>query len=771
MNATYGPLVGGPGGVHLLASPGPLTVELWRTVIEATPEAGRLQVWLTTPDRRVVATGSIPGGTESDAPGTSPSNPIRLETTVTAPGPYFLAVFAPGDRYGRRFAWAVRTDCDRYLLECARGHEDRPHTEPIRVLDDDPTTVCFRPVNRSFDVTVEGIPEDGTAPTVVTADGDTIAHLASDGGTAHASIPAGTRTATPWRLRLPDGRGTVDVDGLTRWQEGDPYQNLCLWASDPDRWFPYLPYRWLLRPRRHTAYGRPGDQRRHTLAIHTGPDASPIELELAGCGSDWTPTIETDSIDPATRSNIDIGYDVPPVGEERTLRVMARAATDPPFETHATLTVRGGSPPARTAVPLPIVLEPYRHENAQFGDAPDYPTDWELYVDPSNRPMTRTDDGLAVLRDGRWTHTAFPDAVTPASPGVPTGPFPTTRSNTKIGVDADGDIYLVGTCETGAVLLHSADAGTTFTGTDLGTTGAFDLDTTTGTTGPPGLVRAVQTTDDPDHKWRRLADLEYIPVTKRDGRPVIGQPVRLTDRALGVGAHSGLPNAIVSRAGRTHVIWGEATDPDTDVPGVPTYVASYDHDREDLLGEPTLVGYGPPANDTHNRPSLVVDGDGYLHALTGTHGAPFRYARSIAPNDATDGFTEATTVAESRGTYIGFVCDDADVLHLIYRLWRTDEPPHPGATHAVLAYQRKEPGRSWSAPRPLVTAALPDYSIFYHRLTIDRRDRLLCSYDYWSTYWGYRNDHPEKQGHHRTTIISEDGGDSWRFLRTADLLD
>lgn len=768
MDATYGPLAEGPGGVHLVASPGPLTVELWRTVVDQGPGAGRLQVLLTTPDRRVVDRGEIPAGTSTAAPGTDRTAPLRLETTVTRPGPYFLAVVAPGDRYGDRFAWTVRTNCDRYLRETARGHEDRPHTEPIRVRGDEPAEICFLPVDRAFEATVEGLPADGAAPELRAADGRTIDRLEPDDGVARTSVPAGARSACPWRIRLPDGEGTVHVDGLTRWRDEDPYRNLCLWTDDPDRWVPYHPYRWLLRPRRYTRYGPPGERDRHPLLIHAGPDAGPVELAIEDA-TDGAASLETDAVSPPARTTVELAYDVPPRGEERTVRVRARAPTDA-FDTYATVRIRGGTPPAATTVPLPIVLEPYRHENAQFGDVPDYPTDWELYVDPSNRPVTRTDDGLAALHDGRWTHATFPAAVTPATDGVPTGPYPTTRSNTKIGFDDDGDRYLVGTTAAGAALLHASDRGMRFTAYDLGRTGAFDIETAPGTgstAGPPGIVRAFRTEDDPDHKWRQLAELAFIPVTKRDGAPVIGEPVRLTDRALGVGAHSGLPNAIASRDGRTHVIWGEATDPDTDVPGVPTYVGTVDRERGTLIGEPTLVGYGPPANDVHNRPSLVLDGDGYLHALTGTHGAPFRYARSLAPNDAGE-FTDPVDVTPGRGTYIGLVCDAADVLHLVYRLWRTDEPPHPGATHAVLAYQRKEPGRPWSDPRPLVTAALPDYSIFYHRLTIDRHDRLLCSYDYWSTYWGYRNDQPEKQGHHRTTLVSADGGESWRFLRTAD---
>ena len=76
------------------------------------------------------------------------------------------------------------------------------------------------------------------------------------------------------------------------------------------------------------------------------------------------------------------------------------------------------------------------------------------------------------------------------------------------------------------------------------------------------------------------------------------------------------------------------------------------------MGEPALVGYGPPANDIHNSPSITMDSQGYLHALSGTHGCPFPYARSLAPNTAHAGWTVPEAAwQDARQTYIGFVCD------------------------------------------------------------------------------------------------------------------
>jgi len=68
--------------------------------------------------------------------------------------------------------------------------------------------------------------------------------------------------------------------------------------------------------------------------------------------------------------------------------------------------------------------------------------------------------------------------------------------------------------------------------------------------------------------------------------------------------------------------------------------------------------------------------------------------------------------------------------------------------------------------RRLAVAPFSEYSIWYHRLTIDRRGRLFVSFDIWSTFWFYRTDHV---GSRRKTIMSSDGGDSWQLLQTADL--
>jgi hypothetical protein len=223
---------------------------------------------------------------------------------------------------------------------------------------------------------------------------------------------------------------------------------------------------------------------------------------------------------------------------------------------------------------------------------------------------------------------------------------------------------------------------------------------------------------------------------------------------------------VVSRDGKVHLAWGEATDPKESIPGVPTYVATYDREMR-TLGKPVLVGYGPPANDVHNSPCITMDSKGFLHLLVGTHGRTFKYARSLQPNDSAGGWTPAEEVGPGLSqTYVGLVCAPDDTLHLVFRLWQGHGERFPTGSYACLAQMSKRPGEPWSAPRPLVVAPFTDYSIFYHRLTIDRRGRLFLSYDYWSTYWFYRTDHV---GSRRALLVSADNGITWRLAADADV--
>jgi len=770
----FEPLIGGCGGVYFLAEPGELVVEVVKRDRNARNTTSELRAILVGPDRRVLAEEFIPDDGAAVGSGLGPPVTATLRAQVDRPGIYALNITVSQDRYGQNMIWGFRTNCPRYLIETARGHRDARHEEPI-VLEspDRPGVVCFHPRQGEFSIELSRLPVDAGPVEVYAGDGELMGTLTPDAdGNAAWTAPADEhRDAIPWELRFPAARATVNVDGLTRWGEAEPIYNACYWSPEPASWFPFIENRWLLTPYRRTVYGEPGTRGEIDLQVQNNAlTEREFALSLEFPAGEWPVDISPArvTLDGRGRTPVTVRYTIPEGEGPHLCHVRVTPADTPEVTTYSTLIAMPGDAPATRLLDMPIELRPYEHENEQFGYLPDYPTEYQVYFSPDNEPFMRIGGDLATWRDGRWTRIDLQDAVTSrpdAFEGSPVG-----LTSTKIAFDRDGDLYLTAVCAGHNALLHSQDGGRTFTAYELpGSRGGMDIEQFSGHNlpeGPPPLVRFRRTARDPNLRWRSLNDLELFVPRKVDGRLEIGEPILITRACIGLSAHSGIPSSVVSRGTKVHVAWGEATDPQVEVPGVPTYCVTFDRETG-RLGEPTLIGYGPPANDVHNSPSITMDGDGYLHLLVGTHGRPFQYARSLQPNDAGGGWTEPVSAGEGLNmTYIGFVCGPDGTLHVVFRLWRSGEP-FPNSTHATLAYQRKRPGQPWEEPRVLVRAAFSEYSIFYHRLTIDRTGRLFISYDYWSTHWFYRNDH---WGNRRAMIMSPDGGESWKLVETRDLV-
>ena len=132
--------------------------------------------------------------------------------------------------------------------------------------------------------------------------------------------------------------------------------------------------------------------------------------------------------------------------------------------------------------------------------------------------------------------------------------------------------------------------------------------------GPPPFLRYTFRDQDPKRIWRRIHDLELIVPRESSGEIVFDEPVLISQKCIGLSAHSGVPCCVVSRGSKVHVAWAEATDPAEDVPGIPTFVVTYDTETR-ILGEKALVGYGPPPNDIHNSPSITMDYDTVCNAV------------------------------------------------------------------------------------------------------------------------------------------------------------
>lgn len=759
------PFVGGAGGAYFLAGPGELVVEIEKRDLHRRDVHTELRALLVAPDRQVLQEAVIPdsGGARGSGPG--PVQRVRLATRVPRAGVYVLNVTISNDRYGEEVVWRLRTGCPKYLLETARGHRDARHEEPIVfAAADRAADLCFRPRRGAFRIELARLPRGAGAPQVFDAAGRLLATLAPDaaGNAAHAFAGGADRDASPWRLHLPAAEATVQIDGVTRWEDGDAHPDAALWTPDPAAWFPLPDHRWLVTPYRRNAYGEPGARLELPLQVrNTSARARTYRLTLEHPADAWPVELDATAVrlGPRQAAGVTVRATAPAAGQTRAVHVRVTPEDGGGFTTYATVQVTGGEAPAARPLALPLVLQPYAHENEQFGHWPDFPVDNQLYFDGRNRPFVRTESGVARLEDGRWRETAL----------TPRGP----PASTKVAFDAADRVYALSRDGGTAVLHVSADGGRTFAAVPLPAgrrpARSFDLEEFTGhnvPASPPAVVRYTMTAKDEKLFWRSLNDLELF-LPRFEGnvlRP--GDPILLTRECIGLASHSGPPSSVASRGDRVHVVWGEATDPALKVPGVPAAAATYDR-VSGRLGPRAIVGHGPPANDIHNSPSLALDSAGRLHVLGGTHGRPFPYAHSLAPDDAGAGWTPPAVTGEGiNQTYIGMVCGPDDTLHAVFRLWRVRTAPHPAATHATLAYQRKRPGRPWEAPRVLVVSPFSEYSVFYHRLSIDRRGRLFLSYDYWSTHWFYRNDQPARR---RTVLFSPDGGGTWKLAATADL--
>ena len=188
-------------------------------------------------------------------------------------------------------------------------------------------------------------------------------------------------------------------------------------------------------------------------------------------------------------------------------------------------------------------------------------------------------------------------------------------------------------------------------------------------------------------------------------------------------------------------------------------------------------GAGRP--DPHNIPCLTIDGKGFLHLLIGAHHDQFLYAKSLKPNNVLSGWSRPVRIGTPKAlgqgsyTYTGWVCDKNNTLHCVAR-WA-------GAGYFFrLVYLRKKTNENWDDHKYLTIPFRSGYSIWYHKLTLDRKGRLFCNYLY--TGGGLNGD--ERASYFRKypgqseslrflkqdpcVLVSDNGGDAWRIAITND---
>ena len=539
--------MGGVGGLYLLAEPGPLWIEIYkRDRNKASSCHANLQAVFFGPDRQVIDEQTIPDdGVAKKRQGSVQS--VRFFTTVEHKGVYGINITVSGDPFGYCSTWGFRTDCPKFLIETSRGRRPWSHQEPIIFSNPGvPANICFMPLARAFSIDVKGLPASTKEVTLLDAADRQLAVLpVSTNGTATQRFEPGALAGTlPLQFRLPEQEGTIQIDGVTRWHEGDPYKDLSYWTTQPDAWFPFREYRWLLTPYNRTIYAQPGEQHSVPFQVHNNSGET-VEVALAVEVDDmeaWKPILDAQrlTLEPNEATTVDLKLTVPQKGEKWECRVRATPLGESGFTTYSTVIAKRGKAPAADPLDIPLVLKPYRRENQLFGYLPDYPTDAEPYFDSRNRPYILTEDSLFTLQNGAWSATHLCDAIHGMEPEK------AVSRTSKVAFDGDDDIYLVATVDGMPHFLHSSDGGLSFDAHEVNGGVAFDIEQFSGhnyPSGPPPFLRYSYVERVPNVGGRYKLEL-FAPEKAEDGI-TWPNPTLISERCTGLSAHSGIPASIV----------------------------------------------------------------------------------------------------------------------------------------------------------------------------------------------------------------------------------
>ena len=367
---------------------------------------------------------------------------------------------------------------------------------------------------------------------------------------------------------------------------------------------------------------------------------------------------------------------------------------------------------------------------------------------------------IETVRNGEWVTLSFRDAMA--------GGLPDQRNRKATGqlvIDDDDALY---TIKRGK-LVYSADLGKTFQTYPL-RGASLEVRCSPWQTMETPAIQVMTNGRSMDRRgqreshmawWARRGTLSVLLPTKQGNRLELGEPILITEDcgARGGGSHSGGTSGAVTLGRKTHVVYAKSPE-DVRSGGNPIHIATIDRDSRTVTAREFLVNAPPDKSDVHTSPTLTVDEDGYLHVLSGSHGQPFFYTRSLKPNDITAGWTEPVQL-KGRQCYASLVCDADNRLHSVFREW---------IPHASLGYSHASaPNCDWRGPETLVHGANPKgvrgYGIFYHRLFIDRASNLYLRFTFLEFTTGKDGDYPE------ALIVSHDGGANWQLADRQTLAD
>lgn len=772
------PVVRGSGTVLLMPEPGTLSMTLTKRDLNIYDGPDAMPISVCDPLGEEVAAVTLPDdGDEGRGPHGVELQQETVTVQVERRGLYRVA-FSGGD-----YMFGMSANCDRYVVES-------------KLVFNDPNAaanVYFAPPEGAFEVAAAPLHDPGIQTVALH---DARGNLVSE---FHLQKPVEDVIHSV-------GEHEGSRDGLWHWQIGKMDVRLTVpglkyWTMDPESYFDPEGSHLIVTPRKTARYLSPGGSARFGILLFppegyegrfdveiTQPEREGVRFQLAD------PPVQ-----PAEYGSDRRLVEVSAVADEACVPgevfdayLEVVAADNPLAAGRARLQARVGASPVSRQLEMPIVLRRYEHEDWQFGYAPEYEPN-AVYFDLANRAWIRHrtehghwSAGAQVLEDGRWELREWTDAVREQFPDYRRPSSGSGFRGCRWAFDDGGGAWTtmrlsgVGSGFADAII-YTPDRGRSWQ-TALINSGLADIEFFTGHNDsdvPP--VVGWRTTAPHPARFCAYHDLLLFLPRLENGAVMVPDPILVSDNCLGGAIHSGAPPSLATRDGRTHIVWGEVAEPDA--PGVPTYIATYDRGTG-RLSEKVFIAHAPPVNDVHNVPAVVLDGDGYIHVVTGAHGENFLYARSLLPNDISGGFTEPVKVHDAgwvdgetdedgraRQTYIGLVCDPDDTLHIVYRHNRSGVDDYlPDFTYYMgLVYQRKPKGGEWGPARPLVIPPVGGYSIYYHKLTMDRLGGLYVSYSHW-TDQAYQKDFPG-QYHNRAVITSRDGGDSWKLAETEDFVE
>lgn len=811
------PVLAGGAGIYLSAEKGTLHVAISKRDLNLHDKyQNNVYAYLLSPDRRLVAETHL---VDDDAPaGSGPGieSTATLSALVSRPGVYLLLVVPMGfDGKRHDVVWGFSTNASKYMICQAEISQMRGKT-PIRLINHEaaPLDLYFQPSLKKFSITAKGL--DGAAGEItVISPLDEQTKLPIDPDKAQTRKFTTPLDGAIWKAALGDLSVSLDIKGVTSWGTwgGFSFENHGFWTFHKDAFFSQAAWRWILTPYYSLQKVTPQESRGEvTLQMHNhSPSLSArfrVDVESPENARILLSPGESEiELAPGETRPLKVRFETRGTGplaqaEDHGIRVTALDESG--FTTYSTLHffARKKDGPLQ----LPVIYKPFSHIAEQYDYVADYPLN-QVDFDPSNRPYIRQyitrqkTDGVYFKEKGAWKLAGFVDAIRKAMPDFQETERGSTFFSTRTAFDDGGGIYTtIAASATGKaqdavrLLLYQPGKDAEFQAfvLDEPGIGTVDLEGFTGhntSAWPPPVVLYSKSPepepdDGEDERFKVPTVLTLIlPEKKKDGTLSVDKRIILSRKAINLCTHSGGASTIVSKGDKVHVIYGEVVDDSEKVPGVPTYMVTYHRDSGKIDG-PVLVGYAPPVNDMHNSSGLTMDSRGILHVLLGAHGEkPFQYTHSLKPDSILDGWSNPGVVCvdglKNKGvgpgekgaqTYVGLVCGKDNTLYSAFRQdFRNVNGHFPDYNdrYRALSVQRKKPGKAWETPVPVIIPPLPGYSVYYHKLTIDREGRLFLFFTYRPGNSIYRSEMPET-GNYAALLRSSDGGDSWQLVENGD---